>query len=196
MPVTTNYGWAVPTLGGDTGVWDTILNTAFDDIDADLKTVDDRVAALEAAVASGDFLLAAGQGVEAFISAIGNAPLTHWSFVGAGERNFNPSTSVTAHRLYFRLPSLPVGGTIDAFRSYGSQSSQTVDVALVRVAQDGTETVVNAGHSLPGATAETETSGVAHTILADTDYFIRLLPASPSTGSATIHSVGYTISPA
>lgn len=38
---TTNYGWDVPTIGGSSGAWGTILNTLFDDIDADLKTVQD-----------------------------------------------------------------------------------------------------------------------------------------------------------
>lgn len=40
MP-TTNYGWTTPTVGGSSGAWGTILNTIFDDIDTDLKAVDD-----------------------------------------------------------------------------------------------------------------------------------------------------------
>mgnify|MGYP003127471487 CR=1 FL=1 len=45
MADTTNYGWSKPTVGGDTDTWGTKLNTAFDDIDTDLKTVSDAVSA-------------------------------------------------------------------------------------------------------------------------------------------------------
>lgn len=40
MATTTNYGWSKPNVGGDTGAWGTILNTAIDAIDASLKAVE------------------------------------------------------------------------------------------------------------------------------------------------------------
>lgn len=47
MAATTNYSWTYPTVGADLDTWGGILNTAFIDIDADLKTVDNlAVAAL------------------------------------------------------------------------------------------------------------------------------------------------------
>lgn len=39
MANTTNFGWTKPTVGGDAGAWGTILNTLFDNADADLYTV-------------------------------------------------------------------------------------------------------------------------------------------------------------
>lgn len=48
MAATTNYGWVKPTVGGDLSTWGTILNTAWDDADADLKTVSDAAAAAQA----------------------------------------------------------------------------------------------------------------------------------------------------
>lgn len=50
MADTTNYAWTKPTVGGSDDTWGTILNTAFDDIDADLKALADaQTAAAELA---------------------------------------------------------------------------------------------------------------------------------------------------
>lgn len=38
---TTNYGWDVPTIGGSSGAWGTLLNAVFDEIDEDLAAVED-----------------------------------------------------------------------------------------------------------------------------------------------------------
>lgn len=45
MPTTANYSWATPVVGGSSGTWGTILNTMFDDIDADLQAVSDVASA-------------------------------------------------------------------------------------------------------------------------------------------------------
>lgn len=42
---TTNYGWDVPNVGGDTGAWGSILTALFDSIDATVKSVSDAAAA-------------------------------------------------------------------------------------------------------------------------------------------------------
>lgn len=48
MADTTNYAWTKPTVGGSDNTWGTTLNTAFDDIDADLKALaDNQTAAAE-----------------------------------------------------------------------------------------------------------------------------------------------------
>jgi len=40
---TLNYSWTLPTVGASADTWGTIINTAFDEVDADLKTVADSV---------------------------------------------------------------------------------------------------------------------------------------------------------
>jgi hypothetical protein len=45
MADTANYGWTKPVNTGSDNTWGTILNTALDDIDADLKAVSDALAA-------------------------------------------------------------------------------------------------------------------------------------------------------
>jgi hypothetical protein len=189
MP-TTNYGWELPVVGGSTGSWGTILNALAEAIDGQVKTVEDKANVAVAAL-YGDFLLSGVAGQEAIESGVGVT--AQWRSVGAGERLWNQSAGTNAHRLYFRLPNLPVGAVISAIRSYGSQVSQETTIALVRVAQNGNETVVSAGHVLPGSAAETETTAIDHTILAETDYYIRVLLTEATTGLVTLKSVGYTI---
>lgn len=41
MADTANYGWTKPTVASDDSIWGTILNTALDDIDTDVKAVQD-----------------------------------------------------------------------------------------------------------------------------------------------------------
>jgi hypothetical protein len=186
MADTTNYGWTKPTEGGSTGVWDTILNEALDDIDAQMKIVADA-AGVAGAAGVGDFLIAGVAGIDAWPDGV---PANTWAFSAGGR-----STSEALPRdLYFRLPSLPVGHEIDAIRSYGhATAGPTMTVALIRIAQDGTITVVNAGHTLPTSAAETETTGIAHTILAETDYYIRLQRSGSTNTFTSLRSVGYTI---
>lgn len=38
---TTNYGWTLPTVGGDSGAWGTVLNTLIQAVDTALKAVSD-----------------------------------------------------------------------------------------------------------------------------------------------------------
>lgn len=42
MANTANYAWVKPTVGGDTNAWGTELNTLFDAVDANLKTVNNE----------------------------------------------------------------------------------------------------------------------------------------------------------
>lgn len=40
MPVTTNYGWTEPTVGGDSGNWGSILNTLIGAVDSVVHGID------------------------------------------------------------------------------------------------------------------------------------------------------------
>ena len=49
MPVTPTWGWNIPTVNGDLGVWGAILNAAVTEIDADLATVNTATQAAQTA---------------------------------------------------------------------------------------------------------------------------------------------------
>lgn len=166
MPTTTNYGWAIPTEGGDTGVWDTILNAAFDDIDADLFDVDGRVAVLEDFVLASDLFVSGYDGIIPFISGVGQ-----WDN-GVEYGSLNPFNSP------YRIPlrNLRPGMRITGFQSNGGVTgTRTATVALYRV-HGGGATEVNAGHSIGNTT-----SGLTHDVLADNQYFLYVIPAGGST---------------
>lgn len=40
MAVTANYGWTLPTVGGDNNVWGGVLNTLLNAADSSLKTIE------------------------------------------------------------------------------------------------------------------------------------------------------------
>lgn len=39
---TSNYGWQIPVVNGDTGAWGTKVNQVFTEVDEDLKTVETK----------------------------------------------------------------------------------------------------------------------------------------------------------
>lgn len=39
MPSTPNFGWGLPTVGGDRNAWGAIINGAFNSVDSDLNTI-------------------------------------------------------------------------------------------------------------------------------------------------------------
>lgn len=49
---TSNFEWDVPAVGGDSGAWGTLLNAVFDDIDTDLKAVQDMAKMLIGALST------------------------------------------------------------------------------------------------------------------------------------------------
>jgi hypothetical protein len=176
----------MPTEGGNTGTWDTILNALFQDVDDQMFLVEAK-ADVASASGVGDFLLSATGALEGWPAGV---PENNWYFTGGGRAN----TDSLPNDLFFRLPSLPVGHVIDAIRSYGNiTAGPTFTVSLLRLAQDGTITVVNAGHNLPTVAGETETTGIAHVILAETDYFIRVQRSAGTNTLAVVKSVGYTV---
>ena len=45
MPTTLNFSWETPTVGASTDTWGSIINTAFNAVDADLKIIQDSIPA-------------------------------------------------------------------------------------------------------------------------------------------------------
>jgi hypothetical protein len=170
MPTTANYEWTTPVEGGSTGVWDTILNAAFDDIDEDLFAVDERVDVLETFVLSSGLFISGYDGIPPFISGVAK-----WDN-GVEYANLNVLNSP------YRVPlrNLRAGMRITGFESDGAVTgSRTATVALYRVHGAGA-TEVSSGHAIGGST-----TGLTHDVLANNQYFLYVIPAGGSLVSDT-----------
>ena len=174
MPTTTNYGWTIPTPGGDTGVWDTILNAAFQEIDDELT----RVEILGGG--GGDIYISGYDGIIPFVSGVGQ-----WD-------NGVEYGSINTLNLAYRIPirGLKVGARITEFASSGAVAgTRTATVALYRVHNAGA-TLVSAGHAIGGSTV-----GLTHDVLADNQYFLYVIPAGGNliTDTTAINGVNVTV---
>jgi hypothetical protein len=162
---TTNYGWDVPTVGGDVGAWGTILNTVFDDIDTDLKAAEDKADEANTFNLAGTRTIMAADGV-----GTGATFLDGWL------------TMVGSAGSLWRLPlrDLREGQRITAFATHGLVSSGvSLAVSLCYKDVAGTETVVSAGHTHTETSATTKTtSGLTHDVLADKSYYLKFDPGT------------------
>jgi hypothetical protein len=170
MPNTENYDWATPTEGGSTGVWDTILNAAFDDIDEDLFAVDERVTALEGFVLASNLFISGYDGIAPSVSGAAK-----WD-------NGVEYASINVLNLPYRIPirNVRAGMRITGFESDGAVAgSRTATVALYRVHGAGA-TEVSSGHAIGGST-----TGLTHDVLANNQYFLYVIPTGGSLISDT-----------
>jgi hypothetical protein len=169
MPITSGgYGWTVPTVAGDTGAWGTILNALFDTVDAAatvLRTAvktKRRVGAAEGFELNGDYA-SPDVGKWRRKSSLGAVGVEH-----AGPLGGSPAP-------YYVPVPLREGLVVTSFESYGSSAAGTGGTAsLVRVSASGAETVVSAGHNLPSVAATTTTSALAHTVVTDMAYYVKI----------------------
>jgi len=175
MPATANYAWIYPTEGGDIGTWDTILNTLFVDADADVKAVEDI--AVKDLTATNNHIYAAGTG-------FGQG----WTFVDDGSPSrvyVNGAYPTGLGTFVLPLWNLRVGQKITAFKSRGWRvDNATCSVRLSYYDTSGARTEVSAGHSLPAAEGDTETTGLTHTVAANRFYFIEFIPTIVDTGDS------------
>lgn len=168
MPTTTRYSWTIPTEGGDSGTWDTILNTLFAAIDEqvfqnarDLASINDK----------------------RFMAGMGNGRLSsggwfHSAIGGAIENAVdNPAGVVYTIQIPVR-----VGQRITGFTSYGARfGNRAAQVSLWYSDVGGGSSQISAGHSLPLTTAaETTTGSLTHDVLANRFYFIQVAPSGGS----------------
>ena len=165
MADTTNYGWTKPTEGGSTGAWDTILNTALDDIDANLKTAEDKAVAALLENLTFPILDAAVCGVistDAFSSARQG--------MGGGVELLGASGSI---EVYFPLLGLNSEMNITGFRSRGiAPAGTTLSVSLYSIDEAGSTTTLGT-HSHSSALATLTKSGMAHSVVAGRQYVAR-----------------------
>lgn len=106
MPTTTNYDWTTPTVGGDENTWGDELNEAIEDIDGDLKLVENKA---DAAQAAADALDTRVDGLEA------DAPggLANWRagqwYYGATCQGPSTDIAVTTSARRYLIPFLHQG---------------------------------------------------------------------------------------
>jgi hypothetical protein len=157
MPDTTNFGWTMPTPGGDTGIWDTILNTMFQDID-------DDVAALQArSDAQHERMLipaVSGNGLGWIGSAV-NGAMFHDS--GAGS-------------LIVPLPHLRPGMRVTGLHVRGVDADTTSVAVLAYQDDAGANTDVGSGVGLPAALGNVSETSLTHDIAADRMYYVYITP--------------------
>lgn len=141
MATTANFGWTKPTVGGDSGAWGGILNTALDDIDTDVNTVKTTAdAALPAAdgTATGTTTV---DHVEGAVNALGitsgtiNPDITDGDII----------TVSTTSSLTIGVPTnLPASGTVASW--------------LLIITTVTGSVAWNAAYNFPGGVAPTQTS--------------------------------------
>lgn len=161
----------MPTEGGDTGVWDTILNAMFQEIDTDVFALDARVDALEGYALASDIFISGFDSIAPVVSGV-----AAWDSGGVEYANLNPLN------LPLRIPlrHLRVGMRITGFQSNGAVAgARSATVALYRL-HDAGATLVNAGHALGSST-----TGLTHDVLADNQYFLLVTPSGGSAVSDT-----------
>lgn len=190
MANTANYGWAKPTIGGDTGAWGGILNPTFDDIDADLKAVDDRVTELETLAIPGTPMLILPDGIASPNPAEAPTGQGGWFFnytVASPIVQWVQTLDTLGQSRYAQpLRDLKPGMRVTAFASHANgQGTFTVELCYLNA--DRSTTVVSSGHSHTTANSTSpstqSTSGLTHDVLAGKAYFLRLTPpGSPVVG--------------
>lgn len=125
MPDTTNYEWALPTIGADFDTWGNLLNAAFDDIDAQVFTIASSIAtAVDTKLdKAGGTLTGALNGTAATFS--GN--VTASTFIGA--LTGNASTATTAAR-WTTARTLTLSGPVTGSISLDGSANGTLTTSI------------------------------------------------------------------
>lgn len=190
MAVTTNYSWAKPTPDGSSGTWDTILNTAIDDIDVDVKAAETKA---DVALAENLSFPLLSAGIWAAVSR--DTTLDTFLRDPAGITYTSGSTGQT-HDLYIPITGLKPGMRITGFKSRGvAPTGTTLVVSLSYYNTSSVATVVSAGHSHSVADTTLTLSGLTHDVVADRGYFFKAVIARVSGSNApTVHWVQPVVS--
>lgn len=163
---TTNFGWDVPTVGGSNNAWGTILNTAFDAVDADLKAVKTasdaattNVAALQAVVNSALAQQTIYVSGEVFQPNNDEDDIIYGAGSGAyldGDENGD---------LFAALPPLPSGAVLNEIHVYLDKlGNSSVAVSLIAVALDGVPSVIKTASATGTGVTTAAMTAIAHTV--------------------------------
>ena len=160
MADTANYGWTKPTVAGSSGAWGTLLNTALDDVDTDLKAVEDQADAAQAdATEFGDELLAHPMIHAAeFIDKTPNAGVTR--NVGAGI-GLTMSTAQSVATLIVPL-RLRIGEQVTGFTSKGQAPTGTTVSVVLAMVSDADIVIAQVSHTHGTSLAEVSTTGIGY----------------------------------
>lgn len=98
---TTNYSWAKPDPGTESGTWGNLLNTIFDNIDTEVKNRENEIDAVEARLANPNLIINGNFEIDqrnvGSITGVANgqymADRFKWVFVGAGVVDYAQSST-------------------------------------------------------------------------------------------------------
>lgn len=171
----------MPAEGGNSGTWDTVLNTMFEQMDTDVFDIQTRVEALEGGGSGvGDVYASAYRAVPPFINGV-----AQWD----GPVEY---ASVNVLNLALRIPlgRLAVGSEITGFASSGAVGGVRTATAALYYFDDSGWHEISAGHALGGST-----TGLSHVITDDQDYFVQIIPSGGSSISdyTAVNSVTVTV---
>lgn len=181
---TTNYGWTLPTEGGDTGTWDTKLNAAFEEVDTELKRVEDDLDVTETAAFDAPRTLAAMEWFQPrSLSTDSDA-----FFPDASNRLQHIVGTASVQYVAYVPLKVQVGQTLTGFtaRAYRHADMSTVTLQVGYFDQDGTFTTVGTTEAVSsGASLATVTkTGLSHTVVAGRVYAVAFSCAHAGAASA------------
>lgn len=180
MANTVNYGWTKPTEGGSTGAWDTILNAAIDEIDAQVKVVENKADENLAF----PILPAAMHG---FSLGVPGDDLAQRNLTSV---QLNDPGSV---ELVIPISGLALGMQITGFKSRGQATTgATTTVELRRQDTSGGDALISS-HTHTATLATVTKTGLLHSVGADSQYYFLVTLDRGASGTPLIQWVQPTV---
>lgn len=172
MADTTNYGWTKPTVSGSSGAWGTLLNTALDDIDTDLKAVSDAAAAAQADATATAAELVAWPLIHGItgIDLVGDESGMVKNTAFNGGLKMGTGQSLASY--IFPLTGLRVGQRITGFKSKAQAPTGTTVAVTLQVVTDSDGVFATSSHTHGTSLAVVETTGIGYDVDPARSYII------------------------